>query len=208
MASKIEKELQAVTKIKPKAKEERGDYLVRMAASCDPEELQEDDWGKLSKAAQDWANTAIKANNAEKDVADFPDVNGEDAEEGEAEVTETTTKAKRSNGGDKKTPSLPAFAKEKGLKPAKEAKTDTKAKTTTAKTKSKPVKEAGAGGVGIKVQIKQLMMDDPNISIDDIMTKLKRTELSRLTASTVRSEFRNSLRVLNDAGKLKGIPAF
>lgn len=197
MASKIEKELQAVTKIKPKAKEERGDYLVRMAAACDPEELKEDDWGKLSKAAQDWANAAIKANNAEKDVADFPDVNGEDAEEGEAEVTETITKAKR--GSDKKT----VVAKEKGLKPAKEAKAETKAKT-----KSKPVKEAGAGGVGIKVQIKQLMMDDPNISIDDIMTKLKRTELSRLTASTVRSEFRNSLRVLNDAGKLKGIPAF
>jgi hypothetical protein len=57
------------------------------------------------------------------------------------------------------------------------------------------------------VTIKEAMLDDPNMTVDDIVKKLskKGTTVSKVTVANVRSDFRHSLKVLADNGKLKGV---
>jgi outer membrane biosynthesis protein TonB len=62
------KPLQKATGCKPKADEDRQDYLVRLTTAVS--EMQEDDWAKLPDDSQDWINDAITALKAKKEVSD------------------------------------------------------------------------------------------------------------------------------------------
>jgi hypothetical protein len=62
------KPLVKATGCKPKADEDRQDYLVRLVTAVS--EMQEDDWAKLPDDSQDWVNDAITAIKAKKEVSD------------------------------------------------------------------------------------------------------------------------------------------
>lgn len=89
-------------------------------------------------------------------------------------------------------------------------KTETKPKATAKPTKPKGKDEDDKGGRvpnigGVKGKIKALLIKDPALSADEIVKKIGKGGPSKLTAASIRSEFRHSLYCLKEAGCLKGI---
>jgi len=85
-------------------------------------------------------------------------------------------------------------------KKVKKAAGKTPAKKVVEKTKTKRV--AGALPMGAPTIIKQMILKKPEITKDELAAALEKKgfKTSILTISTVRSDFRNSLRVMKDAG--------
>jgi hypothetical protein len=73
------------------------------------------------------------------------------------------------------------------------------AKKKAAKIEAKPT--------GVKVAIKTAIIENPEITVDALIKKLGKggAPVSKVTVSNVRAEFRHTLRVLKDLGKLKGV---
>lgn len=98
----LETELVTVTKVKAKKGEERQAFLGRLAVAA-TDKISEEEWEKLSDAAQEWANDAVKAQNRNADIPEFPTEEGEagtntgaegdEEEQPEAEAQAPATKA-------------------------------------------------------------------------------------------------------------------
>ena len=106
----VERELLEITGIKGRGKKEsREEYLLRLGEAVS--ELEEEEYGELSDAAQKWFAAAAKKINADKvsEVAPFPEEgNGVETEEEEAPAkaakgkkvpTDRPTKAPRQHSG-------------------------------------------------------------------------------------------------------------
>ena len=78
----VETELLEITSAKPrKSKEDEQDYLARLCKAGN-DDITDDDWEKLSQAAQGWLNEAARALKAEKSLPPVPgDVASDDEEE-------------------------------------------------------------------------------------------------------------------------------
>ena len=157
----IEKELQKATGVKPKPKEKRSAYLDRLSDEAD--KLDERDFDKLSKKAQDWVNEASaeadEAKNRGRDpkIADFDD-GGEafdevekptkkaNSDEDEEPAKEETTAAAAEAAGETDEDTDVKTKKGKAAKPTKADKT-TEAKAPAKETKkAAPAKAAKANG--------------------------------------------------------------
>lgn len=81
--AKIEAELVKATGVKQKAKEDQQDYFARLIEKT--QDLENDEWDKLSNKAQSWVNAGAKVQNAEKgdEIPNFADADnsGDDAED-------------------------------------------------------------------------------------------------------------------------------
>ena len=202
----IEEELQTLTKVKPRRDteeaggESRSGYLQRMMDVV--EGIPESDWNKLSEQAQQWYNMGAEAIKAHKPIPEFDVVyvetksaDEDDEEEQEEEEVETS----------------PSTNSKKVSKPPVKAKVKTKAKgPVKPKVKAAPPKEKIAVPLkadAVKVRIKHAIIRDPQISLEDLCVVLSKggTKISKVTTAGVRSEFRHSLRVLQQEGKLKDI---
>lgn len=190
--SEMEQSLLDVTKIKSKSGEDRQDYFKRIIASV--QELPEDTWEELPEATQQWVNDGAKAGNAKKTIDDFPDLK---ASKEDDVKTKTKTKTAKADKTDKK-------------KPAKEAATEKESTKKKAKTEKEPKKEKKAKvstrGSGLEATIKNLILKKPSISADELVEKLEAKEVkaSRFTVVAIRAGFRHSIKVLADAGMIKG----
>ena len=106
---------------------------------------------------------------------------------------------------DKKQP-VPEFASDKGN--GKASKDGGKKKASDTKKVSKDGGEGKpSGGLSSMSYLRQLLATDPRSGIEDLEKALEKKGLrvpSRVTISTVKSDFRSSLRVLQDMGMLKG----
>lgn len=81
----IETELQKVTGVKPKKKEDKQKYLVRLVKAVG--DLDETEWDSLSEEAQLWYEPALRAEEKGSEIKDFP-AEEEEAEEEADEDTE------------------------------------------------------------------------------------------------------------------------
>ena len=82
----IEEELLGATKVPPKAKSEsRSRFLSRLCRATT--DLDNDEWGRLSKPAQRWVNKAVDAMTAHTEIED-PSSDGPATEEAEPEAGE------------------------------------------------------------------------------------------------------------------------
>lgn len=134
------------------------------------QDLADDAWTKLSDGAQMWTNAAAKSINKEEEIEGFA-------------VPE---------GGEGAT----AGSKSKGSESAKA----TAAKATTAE---KPAGKATSGRPPISVAIKRIILDKMDITakeISDMLLKRGYSKISEFTIVTIRSDFRNSLKVLKEQG--------
>jgi hypothetical protein len=217
MTSKVELELQAATGYKPKKGEDDQAYLHRLQEAI--QNLKDADWEKLGHDAQAWANEAaniVKAD-PDDDIPDFEDdekeKDTEDSEEsadddGEKEQEKKPVKtSKKTEKSDK--PERSEKTTKKADKPAAKKTRgdddDDKKKKTAKSDKKPPGRPLSEGKVeGVKYDIKKLICSDPKISVDDLVKKLG-GKMSKVTVSNVRADFRHSLRVLNQLGKLKGV---
>lgn len=138
--------------------------------------ITDDDWATLSSEAQEWTNNGASANKKREAIADFPDL-PEAPEDEEADET-----AEQAEGEDE-------AEEESALEKAAE----------------KPLR------AGRKVSachmIKQIVCRKPSSSVDEISQKIKAKgmKVSDVTIATMRSDTRDTLRVLNDLniGKFK-----
>ncbi len=203
----LETTLQKVTKIKPNKGEDRQDYLLRLVQTAN-EKAEEDNewWEALPTDVAEWVNDGSAAHNDGNPIIDFSDDADEeeeyvpedhsDEEEEEADmeaaVNETkpakkTAPAKKANSNSQKPAATPA----KVAKPAKE------------KVKA-PRKERPYGG---QQMIKKILLKQPTLTTDELLEKLEKQnfKVSKMAVSSIRSGFRDSLRVIKDAGYLDDV---
>ena len=197
--SEVEVELQEATGCKPKGGQDRQTYLVRLHDAI--QALKGPDWDSLTKPAQQWANDAAKAVTAEKEIEDF----GED--EGAESEGESEPKEKEEGVGDGERTERKPKSEKKKTTPAKTSKPapkkeEKKEKAAPKKSVGRPLSEGKVEG--IKYSIKKLITENTKIGVDELVKKLG-GKMSKVTVSNVRADFRHSLRVLHQLGKLKGI---
>ena len=193
--SGIEQTLCDTLKVKSKAKEDRQDFLTRLleAAQAADDEV----WESLPEPVQQWVNDGAKAHNDGQDIPDFTDGGDEGApdetnsEEEDETVADTKSKTK---------------APAKGAK-AEKAKEPTDKKAAAEKKaiaeKKAPAKPAAAPKTtSMRRLIKQLVVKKPSITVEALIEKLKsegHKSPSEFTVASIRSDTRDTMRVLNDA---------
>lgn len=191
----IETELQKVTKVKPKADEPRQEYLVRMVKALPINET----WDDLPLEVQTWANKMIAADNADKDIPDFPE--DESASSNSKDTSMETTTG--SNGAAPRKKKAAAKADAAPKKKAAAGKAPAKAAPPKKVAAKKEPKERAARSPredGVKYRIKKMLVKKPDMSAEDIITQLKKDgdKPSKFTVGAIRSEFRHTLQVLRD----------
>lgn len=173
--SAIEKELLEATGLKPKKNENRQEYLARLCRAG--AKLPDDVWEGVTKPAQDWNNDAAISLKEGKSIVDFPDMEEEgDPTDDEIDAEEPAPKAKK--------------AKANGHKEAKPEK------------EKLPPHPASVRKVSACHTIKKMVVKKPTITVAELSEKLKEDGLkvSDVTIATLRSDCRDTLRVLNEVG--------
>lgn len=229
----VQKEIVELTKLKPKANEDRQDYLKRVMKVL--QEYTDDEWDAIPTDAQNWANAAAKALNDDTDLPEFPgfkpekagkaakkeeaedegegeDAGGEDEDESEDDSEDEDEEEKKpaKKVAPKKTDRQgPKKAVEKEKPKAKAGKEGNGKKSDKPEKKAaKPAKDDDkkkrGGPDGLKVRIKKLILKNPSIGTEDLITAMTTDDEipSKFTISNIRAEFRHSLRVLADMGLL------
>lgn len=196
--SSIELELQQVTGILPR-RLPRQDYLFKLVEKAS--NLPDTKWGELTSETQRWVNAGIKIYNKDPD-ADIPDFPEDVDEATEPATREEPSMAKQATATRTATRARPVEDEEvttTATKKVKSAKVETKAD-------GKKAKDEGEPHVSASSLIKEFLMEDPEMSAADLEEKLrtKGLTLTRISISTVRSDFRHSLKALKAAGHLKG----
>lgn len=218
--SNIEKALLGATKVKPqKDGEDRQKFLIRTMVGV--QKLPGEEWEALAAVdgAQDWYNAATDADNAEKPVPDFPDVEaaeeepdddaGETAEDADggapddsSEEEQVKPKVKKTKGAKVKVPpkkdAAPAKAKAGGAKKTAEKPAEKKAVKADGK-KAAPAKK----GTSMRRALKRMVIKKPSRTVEELMEALEKQGYkspSRLTVATMRADTRDTIKVLNEAG--------
>lgn len=174
--SKIEQELlEAVKPFPEKKKEERQAYLVRLMRAA--AKVKDSVWEGFTSEAQDWVNGGAEAFKAGDALEDFPDY--EEVEEEQSEDEEVDEEAEE----EKPEPVKAKPEKKQEAKPVKEP-----------KTVVAPRKMSACH------MIKKMVVKDPKISVEDLSKQLKDQGLkvSDVTIATLRSDLRDTLRVMNE----------
>lgn len=231
---KLEAEISKATGIKFAAGSKRQDHLRKLQQYCgdDDKGLSNEKWDELSGEAQKWANAATRAFKAGEPIPDFPDPEeaprrrsrDDDEDEEKEEKSAKSSKADKEDKDEKKTRSTRGKDKEEPAprgrrsrddeeekeekKPAKatprgraadKEKEEEKPQRASRKDDNKPIE-------GVKVKIKELLIEDPEITAQEILKKIgKISQMSIITIGNLRADFRHSLKVLKQVGKLKGV---
>jgi outer membrane biosynthesis protein TonB len=185
--SKIENELleAAGALFKTKKHETRPEYLHRLC-NVIAKKISNEAWEALSQEAQDWNNDTAEALTNGKEAIDFPDLAAADPvdEEVDEEAEEVVAKPK-------------ANTKQQKEQAAPKEKEKVVAKPDKAKTSVAP---QGTRKVSACHTIKKLVVKNPKISVSELSEQLKEDGLkvSDVTIATLRSDLRDTLRVLNE----------
>ena len=175
--SPIEQELLEVTALKPKKNEDRQKYLTRLMLAVT--KLPDPEWEGLSKDAQEWTNGGAEAHKAGDEVKEFEDF-VEEAEDEEVDEEQAEEVAKPE----------PVKAKtNSATKPKKEEVKEVKKSPSVAPRK-----------VSACHMIKKIVVKKPTITVAELSEQLKQDGLkvSDVTIATLRSDLRDTLRVLNE----------
>lgn len=222
--TQIELLLAKVCGIKESSFDDRQAYLKALV-----EGVPDDKWDDLTDPAQAWINEGQEAVNKSQPIAEFStdpsdDEATPDEQPADDDRKDDDMKSTKRPGGEKAAAAKKPAAAGKG----RNAKPETKAKAkptpkaeakaaapkskASAKTNGAPPSRASrktnfkpAGGV--MTSIKELLIKNMDLPVDDILDKLKSKGLkpSRVTTATIRSDFRHSVRVLQQNDKIKGI---
>jgi hypothetical protein len=178
--SAIEQELLEATVLKLKRKEERQAYLTRLMLAT--AKLPDPEWEQLSTEAQEWTNGAAEAHKAGAALEDFPDYEEPEDEEVDEEAEEEEAEEEKA----------PVAAKGNGMK--------AKPEKQVASPKIQPAQQAGVRKVSACHTIKKMVVKKPTITVSEIAEQLKESGLkvSDVTIATLRSDLRDTLRVLNE----------
>jgi hypothetical protein len=217
--SDTEKALCELTSIMRGKKESQQTYLKRLLTSLEKKfgdkEHGDDDWETLgaTKGAQEWFNAAIKADKDDEPLPEFDTEDSSERKEPESEPSEVESRDADTKG--KTTQGDRNVAKKRrvttGADKAKTASTAAVKKppqkaSGNGKEAAAPRKQPGKAGGSLAV-INQLMLKDPGQSVEDLEKALakKGYKPTRLVVEAARSRIRQTFRVLQDEGHLKGL---
>ena len=208
--SAIEKALLEATGAKPqKSNEDRQKYLTRLALAAS--KLPDDEWEELGavEGVHAWGNAAIEADNNKEPIEDFPDAEAgdevkdedveadADADDGESEKEEKVKKPAKKSAAAGKAPAAKSAKKAvNGGKPAEKA--AKAAKPEKPAPKAKAVKPAS-----MRRTLKMIVIKRPKMPVDELIEALEKKGFkspSKLTVTSIRSDTRDTMKVLNDAG--------
>lgn len=195
--SAVQRELQDKTGLKPKTKEAHGLYAARILEKIN--EMSEDDWEKLSGPAQKWANEAMKAVKANEEVPEFPvDPEGEKIAKPAREAPAAAAAAPAKT--DAPVDGAAAATAATGDAPAAAAKAEKPAKAAKEPKPPKPAKPPRDRGV--TATLKKAMLKNMNMSVADLLKVLEDAgeQASLSTVQTIRTDFRHSIAITNEAG--------
>jgi hypothetical protein len=207
--SEIEKVLCEVTSVARRKKEATQSYLGRLLGRLEKlfdEDGGDDTWEQLgaTKGAQEWFNDAIKADKAKKDLPGFTDDQAEPISE--AAEAEPEREAKSEPEGETEQEGDSEVVANGKAKHGKSK------KTAAAPAKKAPVKEAKQPGPGKKAGgslavINLLLLKDPSMTVEDLSKALAKKGMkpTPLVVSAARSRIRQTFRVLQEEGHLKGL---
>lgn len=185
--STIEQELLGATNLKPRARESRKKYVIRILEAVG--ELPDAEWDSLSEATQRWCNEMMDAHNAadengaEFEVPEWPDLNGA----GESEpVTDAAT------GEDE--------SKQEATTPAKKRGSGRNTGKSTTKTDG-----AGTKKVGATWRMKEIIAQNLGITQMQLQEQLKVEgyKVADSTAAGILSDFKQSIKVIRNLGLWK-----
>lgn len=215
--SKIEQELIDATSLKRKVAEKPQAWMTRLIKAA--QDLAEDDWEKLTEPTQLWVNAGTKAIKAEKDIPVFPSDDGEEEEAGEDEPEEKPARrssrraAKEEEDEDEeekpaRRSSRRAAKEEEDEEDEKPARKSRRAARDDDDEDEKPAKKSAKKApasdrkVGAQTAIKKLLCKNPKLSTEDLLERLEKQGYSPtpLAVSSIRSGFRNTVKILNEAG--------
>jgi len=170
-------ELVKISGIKKRRGEERQDYLKRVVLAI--QKIDEDVWDDMSEEAKEFYNKMAERHAAGESIPDFKTKEGD----GKMAKKKTTKTSKVSKPSKKKTTS-----------------SDNENGNDEAPAKAKKERQKGA-----QQMIKKIVLDDPKLPIDDVCTKVEAEgfTLSRSSVVSIRGGFLDSMRVIQDAGRLK-----
>lgn len=187
---------------KRKRGEEDQDYLGRVVEAV--QNCSEDSWKDLSDAVQKWSNKASKAKEAGKEIPWFDD--DDRAAEGEAETERksaaSTKPSKKPAKEDDGEAEAEPERKPSGRKPTKAAAED-EDERKPAKKSEKPAPAAKKGESMYQVA-KRMIAKNPTIKLEKLLDQLEAKGFTpnKVTVSTVRSDMRNTMFVLEEVGML------
>lgn len=143
-------ELSAAASYTPEAGQTKADYMVKLVAKAN--QLEDDDFDKLSEGARNWFNAAGVAINAKK-LESIPELDGMPVLEG----AQPTTDAPKGKGKKEDT-----VKKDEAKKDAKKAMTkDTPPAPAPKAAKAGAAKRGRAGAYALDAAIKVLVKDNP-----------------------------------------------
>lgn len=172
--SKIEQELLKAGNLKPKKKtEDLQKYLTKMMLTV--AKLPDAEWEGLSNEAQEWVNGAAKAHKSNKTAG------AAIGDEGYVELVDF--------------PDYEEIEEPEQEEEVPEAKPEPKAKPKAADSAPQAYKKVSACHT-----IKKIVAKKPKITVAELSEKLKEDGLkvSDVTIATLRSDVRDTLRVLNE----------
>ena len=185
MTSAIETELCEATSVKQRKNEDTQKYLKRLVLGVN--KLEDGDWTGLSNDAQNWANELTTAEKEGQTLPDFPDAEEEQPTEAAAAENGADSAAESGADGESGETAAPARVR----------------RTTTAKAAKEPAPKKERVQ-SMSNTLKNFIIDDPSISVEDLIEKLKGAghKPTEITVATIRSDFRNALKVLKGRGLL------
>lgn len=211
--SGIELELQEVSEVQQKKKEDRQDYLTRLMRAV--ADVPDDIWGSLSKDAQEWNNDAATAFKEGRDIDDFLE---EDEEPEEEETNVEAPEADEEPIDEEASPLEEAMkvegasdawnkqTEELGLEPQEESEQPVvkrgpgRPRKVEGENQSNLVTKIRGKNTSACHKIKRMVVKKPYITVDEITAKLKveGLKVTPVTIATLRSSVRDTLRVLNE----------
>ena len=212
--SEIEKALCELTSVARGKKESHQTYRKRLLTGLekkfDDKEHGDDDWDTLgtTKGAQEWFNDALKADKADEPLPEFDADDLPEAREAEPEPevgsqdadTESVAQGDKNVVSKKRKATTTAKTKTAAKKPERVAAGNSHGKEAA------PRKQPGKAG-GSLAAINQLLLKDPGMTVEDISKALAKKGMkpTPLVVSAARSRIRQTFRVLQEEGHLKGL---
>lgn len=186
--------LSNAAKIKPTRNETAEAFSKRIVQVLAADEFPEDDWEALPDEAQQWINEQIRATNERKEIAPL-EAYDEFYQHNYTPTKRFKSVMDQSNGAEhseenvsEESASYNVFEEESAPKP----------KATRA---AKKPKAASDGKPSAIFRIREMLLDDFSLTPNEILERLKTEgyrELSRLTATSVKADFRTTLKFLQD----------
>jgi hypothetical protein len=196
MSSAIELEYANVYGTAQKKQETRQRFLSRIVEKVN--KTTDDEWDQLTADAQRWFNTAVKAWDKSETVPDFPDADEEDG----PEPDEASGEEDRDDDG----PAQRRDEREDDMAAKKRA-----AKRGTAKKAAAPARKKDSNGAVGKVAtsgssiMKRALLKNMQLTDKELVKICKEKDypLSLGRIQYMRAEFRQTMRILAEDGKLK-----